>query len=236
MCRRLLYRRPTGDNVQAWAADDPAKAAALRCVCWFLRFPIIAPPAREWNHVRSDVILAEDLERLVVRRASLVNEIVSALGRVLPPLGAAPQHGVLHTRISHLEQVSIGELRGRARRRQRVAAGARHAFRFARECVDRPAGSHSRPARRRRWHRAPRSVDGPGARVRGSLERPRLRRRYRGTLRVDQPRIADAEIRDFVDRLARRIASFPASGIAAVKSIVNQTSPISSSVLNECSK
>jgi hypothetical protein len=28
MCHRLLYRRPTGDNVQAWAADDPAKAAA----------------------------------------------------------------------------------------------------------------------------------------------------------------------------------------------------------------
>jgi pimeloyl-ACP methyl ester carboxylesterase len=45
--------------------------------------------------------------------------------------------------------------------------------------------------------------------------------------------LPDAEIRDFVVRLARRIASFPASSIAAVKSIVNQTSPISSSVLNE---
>ena len=45
--------------------------------------------------------------------------------------------------------------------------------------------------------------------------------------------LPDAEIRDFVDRLARRIASFPASGIATVKSIVNQMSPISSSVLNE---
>src|SRR5580704_7033400 len=38
-----------------------------------------SPPAREWNHIGSDVILAEDLERLVVRRASLVNEIVDAL-------------------------------------------------------------------------------------------------------------------------------------------------------------
>jgi hypothetical protein len=39
----------------------------------------MAPPAREWNHIGSDVILAEDLERLVVWRASLVNEIVDAL-------------------------------------------------------------------------------------------------------------------------------------------------------------
>ena len=31
------------------------------------------------NHIGSDVILAEDLERLFVRRASLVNEIVDAL-------------------------------------------------------------------------------------------------------------------------------------------------------------
>ena len=23
MCRRLLYRRPRGDNIEAWAADDP---------------------------------------------------------------------------------------------------------------------------------------------------------------------------------------------------------------------
>ena len=46
----------------------------------FCVFPYaIAPPAREWNHIGSDVILAEDLERLVVWRASLVNEIVDAL-------------------------------------------------------------------------------------------------------------------------------------------------------------
>jgi hypothetical protein len=86
-------------------------------------------------------------------------DVAPGAGRVLPPLGAA----LLHTRISHLDQVTIGELRGRARSRQRIAAGARHAFRFAREGADRPAGNHSRPTRRGRWHRVPRAVDGPGA-------------------------------------------------------------------------
>ena len=37
------------------------------------------PSAREWNHIGPDVILAEDLEQLVGRRASLVNEIVDAI-------------------------------------------------------------------------------------------------------------------------------------------------------------
>src|SRR4029077_19833219 len=50
-------------------------------------------------------------------------DVAPGAGRVLPPLGAA----LLHTRISHLDQVTIGELRGRARSRQRIAAGARHA-------------------------------------------------------------------------------------------------------------
>ena len=35
-----------------------------------------APPAREWDQIGSDVILAEDLERLVVRRASLHKKLV----------------------------------------------------------------------------------------------------------------------------------------------------------------
>jgi enoyl-CoA hydratase/carnithine racemase len=39
-------------------------------------------------------------------------DVAPGAGRVLPPLGAAPLHGVLHTRISHLDQVTIGELRG----------------------------------------------------------------------------------------------------------------------------
>jgi hypothetical protein len=62
------------------ALVHPALALAFDASPGFCVFPYaFAPPAREWNHIGPDVILAEDLERLVVRRASLVNEIVDAL-------------------------------------------------------------------------------------------------------------------------------------------------------------
>src|SRR6202040_879421 len=60
--------------------SPPTNHCSFDASAGFCVFPYaIAPPAREWNHIGPDVILAEDLERLVVRRASLVNEIVNAL-------------------------------------------------------------------------------------------------------------------------------------------------------------
>jgi hypothetical protein len=59
----------------------------------FRVFPYtFAPSAQKRKHIRTVVILAEDLKRLVGRRAPLVNEIVNALlpgyqFRPLPQLG-----------------------------------------------------------------------------------------------------------------------------------------------------
>jgi enoyl-CoA hydratase/carnithine racemase len=154
--------------------------------------------------------------------------------RVLPPLGAAPLHGVLHTRISHLDQVTIGELRGRAR-----GGGSEILLSF-----DLRYGSreHARIGQ-------PEIILGLHAGAGGTARLVQLMGRARafeaalsgfdydadtaeryGWINRSLP---DAELTSFVDRLAQRIASFPASGIASVKSIVNQMSPISSTVLNE---
>jgi enoyl-CoA hydratase/carnithine racemase len=161
-------------------------------------------------------------------------DIASVAGRVLPPLGAAPLHGVLHTRISHLDQVTIGELRGRARgagSELLLALDMRFASR-EKALIGQPEiilGIHAGAGGTARLAQ----LMGRGCAFEATLSGldydADTAERYGWINRA----LPDAEIRDFVDRLARRIASFPASGIAAVKSIVNQTSPISSSVLNE---
>ena len=48
--------------------------------------------------------------------------------------------------------------------------------------------------------------------------------RHRGTIRIRQPAVPDAELDGFVDALARRIASFDRRAIAAAKNLVNQVS------------
>jgi hypothetical protein len=64
----------------SFVKSPPSNYHSFDASAGFCVFPYaLAPPAREWNHIGSDVILAEDLERLVGRRASLVNEIVDAL-------------------------------------------------------------------------------------------------------------------------------------------------------------
>jgi enoyl-CoA hydratase/carnithine racemase len=45
--------------------------------------------------------------------------------------------------------------------------------------------------------------------------------------------LPDAELTGFVDKVAHRIASVPASGIATIKSIVDQMTTVSSAVLNQ---
>jgi enoyl-CoA hydratase/carnithine racemase len=150
------------------------------------------------------------------------------------PLGAAPLHGVLHTRISHLDQVTIGELRGHARgagselllaldmrfaSREKAMIGQPEIILGLHAGAGGTAGLVQLMGRGRAFEAALSGLDYDADTA----------ERYGWINRA----LPDAEIRDFVDRLARRISSFPASGIAAVKSIVNQTSPISSSVLNE---
>jgi len=161
-------------------------------------------------------------------------DIAPGEGRVLPPLGAAPLHGVLHTRISHLDQVTIGELRGRAR-----GGGSELLLSLDMRFASREKALIGQPEIILGLH----AGAGGTARLVQLIGRGRAfeaalsgydfdadtAERYGWVNRA----LPDAEIREFVDSLARRIASFPASGIASVKSIVNQMSPVSSSVLNE---
>jgi enoyl-CoA hydratase/carnithine racemase len=161
-------------------------------------------------------------------------DIAPGAGRVLPPLGAAPLHGVLHTRISHLDQVTIGELRGRAR-----GGGSELLLALDMRFASREKALIGQPEIMLGLH----AGAGGTARLVQLMGRGRAFEAALSGLDYDADTaerygwinraLPDAEIRDFVDRLAQRIASFPASGIASVKSIVNQTSPISSSVLNE---
>jgi enoyl-CoA hydratase/carnithine racemase len=161
-------------------------------------------------------------------------DIAPGAHRVLPPLGAAPLHGVLHTRISHLDQVTIGELRGRARgggNEILVAMDLRYASK-EKAILGQPEimlGLHAGA--------------GGAARLTQLMGRGRAFEVALSGLDYDADRaerfgwinraLPDADLTGFVDRLAQRIASFPASGIASVKSIVNQVSAVSSTVLNE---
>jgi enoyl-CoA hydratase/carnithine racemase len=154
--------------------------------------------------------------------------------RVLPPYGAKPLHGVLHTRISHLEQVTIGELRGRAR-------GAGNEFFVS---LDMRYGSIEKAVMGQ-----PEIMVGlhPGAggtaRLTQLMGRSRAFEAALSGFDYDaitaerwgwiNRALPDTMLSSFVDQLAQRIASFPATAIASVKSIVNQVSVLSSSVLNE---
>ncbi|WP_043288357.1 enoyl-CoA hydratase/isomerase family protein [Paraburkholderia oxyphila] len=154
--------------------------------------------------------------------------------RILPPLGAPPMHGVLHTRISHLDQVTIGELRGRAR-----GGGSELLLALDMRFASRETALIGQPEIILGLH----AGAGGTARLVQLMGRGRAFEAALSGLDYDADTaerygwinraLPDTEIRDFVDRLARRIASFPASGIASVKSIINRTSSISSSVLSE---
>jgi len=161
-------------------------------------------------------------------------DIAPGPGRVLPPLGAAPLHGVLHTRISHLSQVTIGELRGRAR-----GGGSELLLALDMRFASRETALIGQPEIMLGLH----AGAGGTARLVQLMGRGRAFEAALSGLDYDADTaerygwinraLPDAEIHDFVDHLAQRIASFPISGIASVKSIVNQISPISASVLNE---
>ena len=77
--RQNISRKPKSSAL-SFVKSPPTNHRSFDASAGFCVFPqAIAPPAREWNHIGPDVILAENLERLVVRRASLMNEIVNAL-------------------------------------------------------------------------------------------------------------------------------------------------------------
>lgn len=161
-------------------------------------------------------------------------DIAPGPGRVLPPLGAPPQHGVLHTRISHLDQITIGELRGRAR-----GGGSELLLALDMRFASRETALIGQPEVILGLH----AGAGGTARLVQLMGRGRAFEAALSGLDYDADTaerygwinraLPDAEIRDFVDHLARRIASFPSSGIASIKSIVNQVSPITTNVLNE---
>ena len=77
--RQNVSRKPESSAL-SFVKSPPTNHCSFDASAGFCVFPqALAPPAREWYHIGPDVILAEDLEWLVVRRASLVNEIVDAL-------------------------------------------------------------------------------------------------------------------------------------------------------------
>ena len=67
--RQNISRKP-GSSALSFVKSPPTDHRRFDASAGFCVFPqAIAPSAREWNHIGPDVILAEDLERLVVRRA-----------------------------------------------------------------------------------------------------------------------------------------------------------------------
>jgi enoyl-CoA hydratase/carnithine racemase len=154
--------------------------------------------------------------------------------RQMPPLGAPSMHGILHTRISHLDQVTIGELRGRAR-----GGGSEILLSFDMRYASIEKGIIGQPEIMLGLHA------GAGGTVRLAQLMGRSRAFEAALSGMDYDALTaekfgwvtralpDAEITSFVDTLAQRIASFPRSGIESVKSIINQMSSTPSAVLAE---
>jgi enoyl-CoA hydratase/carnithine racemase len=143
-------------------------------------------------------------------------------------------HGLLHTRISHLDQVTIGELRGRAR-----GGGSEILLALDMRYASRENGIIGQPEIMFGLH----AGAGGTARLAQLMGRSRafeaalsgfdydadMAERWGWITRA----LPDAELTTFVDALAQRIASFPRSGVESVKSIVNQMTPAPSTVLHE---
>ncbi len=155
--------------------------------------------------------------------------------RVIPSLGAASMKSHLHTRISNLRQVTIGEIRGRAR-------GAGNEFLLA---LDMRFASREKAV-----FGQPESILGLGPGAGGSIRLAQLMGRGRALeacLSGDDfdadtaerygwinRALPDSELTGFVNRLAERIASFPRTGLASVKSIINRiTAPDSATLIDE---
>jgi enoyl-CoA hydratase/carnithine racemase len=155
--------------------------------------------------------------------------------RVIPSLGAASMKSHLHTRISNLRQVTIGEIRGRAR-------GAGNELLLA---LDMRFASREKAV-----FGQPESILGLAPGAGGNIRLAQLVGRSRALeacLSGDDydaetaerygwinRALADSELSDFVDRLAQRIASFPRSGLTTVKSIINRvTAPDSATLIEE---
>ena len=85
----------------------------------------------------------------------------------------------------------------RARRRQRVRAGVRHALCRARVGDLQSAGAGVRPDPRRGRHPTPDAPHGPRAGARGHVERGGLRRGAGRTIRLDQSSVARRRARRF---------------------------------------
>ena len=101
----------------------------------------------------------------------------------------------------------------RARRRQRVRAGVRHALRRARVGDLRPVGAGVRRAPRRRRHPASRAPHGPRPGARGHAERARTTTRsWPNATAGSTARCPPKTLDDFVSSLAHRIAALPAAG------------------------
>ena len=151
-------------------------------------------------------------------------DLGSQLGKPAPPLaeGQASVLSALFSRYSRLPQVTIGELRGRAR-----GAGSEFLLALDMRFASRERGVLGQP------EVAIGLLPGAGGTVRLTqlLGRGRALEVCLGGADFDADSaerygwinraVADAELQAFVEALARRIAGFPASGIAHIKAVVD---------------
>lgn len=191
--------------------------------------------------------LAEDLEgdsqtRVVIFRSANPDfflahyDLGSQLGQPLPalPAGQASALSALFSRYSRLPQVTIGELRGRAR-----GAGSEFLLALDMRFASRERAVLGQP------EVAIGLLPGAGGTVRLTqlLGRARALEVCLGGADFDADSaerygwinraLADAELEDFVAQQARRIAAFPASGIAHVKAVVDSLSAADGTALVE---
>ncbi|WP_137885166.1 enoyl-CoA hydratase/isomerase family protein [Pseudomonas sp. 2FE] len=150
----------------------------------------------------------------------------------LPPAGEASLLSALFSRFARLPQVTIGELQGRAR-----GAGSEFLLSLDMRFASRERALLGQPEVAVGLH------PGAGGTVRLAQMLGRGRalevclsgddydaetaERYGWINRA----LADAELRSFTEALARRIASFPAAGIAHAKAVVGQCTQLDSAAL-----
>ncbi|MES2257259.1 MAG: enoyl-CoA hydratase/isomerase family protein [Pseudomonadota bacterium] len=185
---------------------------------------------------------ADDATRVVIFRSANPEfflahyDLAGELGgkpQVLPEGVTSPLSSLM-TRISRLKQVTIGELQGRAR-----GAGSEFLLALDMRFASRERGLLGQP------EAAVGLLPGAGGTVRLAQMLGRARalevclgchdfdadtaERYGWINRA----LPDAELQPFVDALARRVASFPASGVAHVKEVIDQVSAADAGALVE---
>ena len=139
-------------------------------------------------------------------------------------LTGVPSIALLFRHLSASRLVTIAQIEGRVRSGGSefvLACDMRFAARESAVFASIRVGVRSDTRRRR--HPVPRAAHGARPRARGAVERRRLRRRARRTVRLDQSSSAgEHALGGFVRALAQRIGSFPAAGLLAIKERINE--------------